>query len=353
MNQPPPPWQPIAKLFNQHEFIAFGLTVTISCVVAYLMAAYFPALVVGILLAYLLESLVAQLERFGCMRALAVGGTLLVGLCGIAVLLLFAIPLLIEQLRGLVSEFPDLSDRLKGLVQDSSLITPEFKKTVLANAASHLGDLTNTLVATSADSLGNLLQLVIYMVLIPMMVFFILRDKDLILNWFGKMVPDSQMLKDLKKELDENFAAYVRGKIIEASIIFALCLIAFLLLGVKYAFVLAVAVGLSVVIPFVGAVAVTIPVVVLGYLQFGTTDITTFWWMMGLYGVIQILDGQVIVPLLFSEVVKLHPAAILAAILVFGAIWGVWGVFFAIPLASLVKANINVIEHKLASLAPA
>ncbi len=56
------------------------------------------------------------------------------------------------------------------------------------------------------------------------------------------------------------------------------------------------------------------------------------------YLVIQGLDGNVLVPLLFSEVVDLHPIAIIAAVLVFGALWGFWGVFFAIPLATLVKA---------------
>jgi putative permease len=59
---------------------------------------------------------------------------------------------------------------------------------------------------------------------------------------------------------------------------------------------------------------------------------------MGAYLVIQALDGNVLVPLLFSEVVNLHPIAIIVAILVFGGLWGFWGVFFAIPLATLVQA---------------
>ena len=60
------------------------------------------------------------------------------------------------------------------------------------------------------------------------------------------------------------------------------------------------------------------------------------------YFVIQFLDGNVLVPILFSEAVNLHPLAIIVAILVFGGLWGFWGVFFAIPLATLVKALINV-----------
>jgi len=59
------------------------------------------------------------------------------------------------------------------------------------------------------------------------------------------------------------------------------------------------------------------------------------------YAVIQALDGNLLVPLMFSEVVNLHPVAIILAILIFGGLWGFWGIFFAIPLATLVKAVIN------------
>jgi putative permease len=64
------------------------------------------------------------------------------------------------------------------------------------------------------------------------------------------------------------------------------------------------------------------------------------------YAIIQALDGNLLVPLMFSEVVNLHPVAIILAILVFGGLWGFWGIFFAIPLATLVKAVINAWPRK-------
>ena len=107
----------------------------------------------------------------------------------------------------------------------------------------------------------------------------------------------------------------------------------------QYAALLALLVGLSVVIPFIGAAAVTLPVAVVGFFQFGLSP--EYAGLMFAYIVIQVLDGNVLVPLLLSEVVNLHPVAIIVAILVFGGIWGFWGVFFAIPLATQVKALIN------------
>jgi putative permease len=73
--------------------------------------------------------------------------------------------------------------------------------------------------------------------------------------------------------------------------------------------------------------------------QFGWSG--DFALVMVIYGVIQFIDGNILVPLLFSEAVNLHPVAIITAILLFGGLWGLWGVFFAIPLATLIKAVIN------------
>ncbi|MYA18262.1 MAG: AI-2E family transporter, partial [Gammaproteobacteria bacterium] len=113
----------------------------------------------------------------------------------------------------------------------------------------------------------------------------------------------------------------------------------FWILGVNYAALLGLLVGVSVLIPFVGAIVVTIPVATVGLVQFGWS--VDFLVLMVAYLVIQGLDGNVLVPWLFSEAVDLHPIAIIGAVLVFGALWGFWGVFFAIPLATLVKAVLH------------
>jgi putative permease len=110
-------------------------------------------------------------------------------------------------------------------------------------------------------------------------------------------------------------------------------------MGLNYAALLALAVGLSVIIPYVGAILVTLPVVMVGFFQWGMGS--EFFYLCAVYLIIQVLDGNVLVPLLFSEAVNLHPVAIILAILFFGGIWGLWGVFFAIPLATLIKAIIN------------
>jgi putative permease len=110
----------------------------------------------------------------------------------------------------------------------------------------------------------------------------------------------------------------------------------FLFFDMQFALLLGVLNGLSVLIPYIGATVVTFPIALVAIFQFGFgPDLA---WVMGAYLLIQALDGNVLVPLLFSEVVNLHPIAIIVSILLFGGLWGFWGVFFAIPLATLVQA---------------
>jgi putative permease len=89
-------------------------------------------------------------------------------------------------------------------------------------------------------------------------------------------------------------------------------------------------------VPYVGAIVVTVPVVLVAYFNFGLTP--PLFYVTGAHVVIQLLDGNLLVPLLFAEVVNLHPVATIASLCVFGGLWGFWGVFFAIPLATLIQA---------------
>jgi putative permease len=111
---------------------------------------------------------------------------------------------------------------------------------------------------------------------------------------------------------------------------------------------LAAAVGLSVVVPIVGFVAVTFPVVGVALAQFGWSDHLAL--VMICYLIIQLLDAYVLTPMLFSEANDLHPLIIIVSVLVFGSIWGFWGVFFAIPMALLVKVIISAWPTRRSSL---
>jgi putative permease len=184
------------------------------------------------------------------------------------------------------------------------------------------------------SSIPGVLTFAIYMVLIPLMVFFFLKDREVILRWVLSFFPTERpQLDQIGRLMNVQIANYVRGKGIEISIIGAVSYAAFTMFDLNYTALLALLVGLSVIVPYIGAFLVTIPVMLVALFQFGLAG--DFYWVVGLYMLIQVLDGNVLVPLLFSEAVNLHPVAIIIAVLIFGGLWGVWGVFFAIPLATL------------------
>jgi len=142
------------------------------------------------------------------------------------------------------------------------------------------------------------------------------------------------------REVDQKIANYIRGKFVEIVIVWLASYLVFAFSGLDYSLLLSFLVGISVIVPYIGAVVVTVPIAIIAYFQWGLT--AKFWWLMLYYQIIQILDGNALVPLLFSEVVNLHPLAIILAVLFFGGLFGLWGVFFAIPLATLVQTVLKV-----------
>ena len=176
-----------------------------------------------------------------------------------------------------------------------------------------------------------------YIILVPLLIFFFLKDKKLIMGWLGRFLPKRrEIIQDVWYEVDIQIGNYIRGKFSEILVVWLLTFIPLHIFNLQYSLLLSFMVGLSVLIPYIGATVVTIPVLVVAYMQYGLTG--DFYWVVGLYFVVQILDGNVIVPLIFSEAVNIHPVALIIAVLVFGGLWGFWGIFFAIPLATVVKA---------------
>ena len=174
----------------------------------------------------------------------------------------------------------------------------------------------------------------------PFMVFFLLKDGHQIFTWTSSYFPKRRRLvRQVWQEVDGQMGRYIRGKLIEIFLVSIVTSALFVYWHLDYAVLLGVMVGLSTLVPYVGAVVVSIPVLILVLVQWGVVNHALY--LLLLYGFIHLLDAQLLVPVLFSEALKLHPIAIFLAIMFFGGLWGFWGVFFAIPLATVVKAVLS------------
>ncbi len=300
-----------------------------------------PVFASGVI-AYLLEGLVSFSEAKGLPRKLSVLVVYIAFLAFLAFLCFALLPLLYQQTVQLFQQLPSMVSRGQLEVMKLPEQYPEFINVrqideLFAVVRQELIGFTQTILSVSASSFFDLITLIVYMILIPMLVYFFLNDNERIVEWFVQYLPRERHLStNVWREVDVQIGNYVRGKFIEVLILGLISYITFSFMQLNYALLLAVCMGLSVIIPYVGATLVTFPVLIVAYFQWDIGD--NFVYVVIAYSVIQLLDGAFLVPMLFSEVVNLHPVAIIVAILFFGGIWGFWGVFFAIPLASLVQA---------------
>ncbi|MQX53319.1 AI-2E family transporter [Alcanivorax sediminis] len=334
------------QYFSDEEAVyLLVVLLTVGLVIAFLGGMLAPVLA-AMVIAYLMQGLVAALERRGMGRMLAVGSVFTLFLGVLIATLVVLLPMVWRQTVLLVrDQLPYFLKSGEAWLRElpsryPEIVSIEQVDSIVAVIQREVAVVGQGVLTLSLSSIPSLVEVMVFLVLLPLLVFFFLKDKDAIVGWLMRFLPDRRrVLSHVWQEMDGQIANYVRGKAAEIVLVGSVTFVAFMLFGLNYAVLLSVLVGLSVVVPYIGATVVTLPVAAVAYVQFGWSG--DFALVMVVYGVIQFIDGNILVPLLFSEAVNLHPVAIITAILLFGGLWGLWGVFFAIPLATLIKAVIN------------
>ncbi|ALV91434.1 MULTISPECIES: AI-2E family transporter [Pantoea] len=333
------------RRFSDPQAIGLLVILLMAFCILFFFSGLLAPLLVALVLAYLLEWPTVRLQRLGCSRTCATSAVLIVFAGILLVMVLIVAPVAWQQGINLLRDLPNMLNKLyvyaAGLPKRfPALVDAGIIDIIVENLRSRLTGLGESLVKYSLASLVGLMTLMIYLVLVPLMVFFLLKDKEQMLNAVRRVLPRNRGLAGVVwQEMNQQITNYIRGKVLEMVAVGFVTWIAFLVLGLNYALLLAVLVGISVLIPYIGAMVVTIPVIGVGLFQWGLGS--DFWTMFIVYLVVQALDGNVLVPILFSEAVNLHPLIIILSVVIFGGMWGFWGVFFAIPLATLIKAVVR------------
>lgn len=328
--------------FSDPQVVILALVLLAGFLIVIFFGGMLAPVFASVVIAYLLEGLIQRLELWGVRRWLAVTVVFLTFVSVFLFLILGVVPPLTRQVSQLVQQLPDWIAQGRELLLQlperyPQMITQEQVDSIMNELGSTLRVLGQKVVTQSLSSLGGVIYVLVFLVLVPVLVFFFLKDKRKILGWFSNYLPrDHDLVTQVWHEVDMQMGNFVRGKVLEILIVGLVTYMTFALLGLDYAILLATIVGFSVLIPYIGAAVATIPIVLVAFFQFGWS--AELAWVVLAYAVIQALDGNALVPVLFSEVVNLHPVAIIVAVLIFGGIWGIWGVFFAIPLATLVNA---------------
>jgi putative permease len=299
----------------------------------------------SIVIAYLLDGMVAALQRWRTPRMVSVVVVFLLFMACLLALIIVLLPKLSRQVGQLLQELP----AMLATGQKELMLLPERYpdfiseiqiKQFLSFMSSEFTSLLQRLLSSTVASVRGLISVLVYLVLVPFLVFFFLKDKTKIIDWLASFLPDHHKLTtEVWQEVNQQIGNYIRGKLWELLIIWAASWVTFQFLGLQFSMLLSFFVGLSVLVPYIGVTVMFLPVMLIAYFQWGWGS--DFAYTIIAYTAIQLLDGNLLAPLLLSEVVNLHPVAIIVAVLLFGGLWGIWGLFFAIPLATLAHAVIK------------
>ncbi len=335
----------VDRYFAEEEAVILLLLLLGSLLIIATIGDVVAPVIASMVLAFMMQGVVGQLTRRGLPEPLALGLAFAIFIGAFLLFLLILLPLVWKQLGILLIDLTRMVDS----VRDALMLLPQRYPTLISDSQARelidsgsrdIARLGQSAFSFSIVHLPGFIGMAIYLIIVPLLVFFFLKDREAILAWCAALLPAQRpQMSRIWHEMDLQLANYVRGKGVEILIVGGVSVITFMLFGLRYSLLLGFLVGLSVVIPYVGAVLVTLPVALVALFQWGLSPL--FGYLLLAYLVIQILDGNVLVPWLFSEANSLHPIAIILAVLLFGSIWGVWGTFFAIPLATLVKATMH------------
>jgi putative permease len=325
------------------QAVSLAIILIVSFVLIYSLSTILMPVFASIVLAYLMDGLVGKSLKLGITRLPSVYLVFSGFMACLIFLLFYLMPLVSQQAIELIQNLP----RIINSVQTDIMRLPELYPTFISEnkiqqmisvGQQELLTYAQNLLSISAATVVSIVSALIYLFLVPMMIFFFLKDKGSLINWFLQFMPkNSNLTISVWKEVNIQIGNYIRGKFAEIFILWLVSYATFSSMSLNYAMLLAVLMGIQVIIPYIGATLVTFPVLGVAYFQWGLSG-DDFLYIVIAYSIIQALDGIVLVPVLFSEAVNLHPIAIIVAILFFGGLWGFWGVFFAIPLATVVKA---------------
>ena len=313
--------------------------------------------VLGLVLAFMLDPAVDAVEGRGVGRTLSIV-LLALPVVGVGIgLILFGIPSLIVQMDQLIEAAPTLIERVGGwagglrerillanipgldeeALPDLRTLDPAQVVTFLQERRPSLASGAWASVLGLGRGLGSAATLVGYVVLTPVLTFYLLRDYDAIKARVRDLLPRSReaAIVDFATEYDALLAKYLRGQVTVAIILGLLTGVLLFLVRFPYPFLLGALVGVLGLIPFLGLVLSIIPAIIVALVSGNV--VTSLIKVAGVYGFTQVLEGSFISPRIVGESVGLHPVWIVLALSVGGFFFGFVGLLIGVPGAVGVK----------------
>ena len=311
----------------------------------YLLAPVLTPFLVAALLAYLGDPLVDRLEQIKLSRTLGVVVVFAVMVFAGLLLLLILIPALQEQLTSLLSRVPLIVPWLQ------EVTIPWLSATFNINIENVDLDALKQTLAGNWQDIGNLLGLLLgkvthsgqlifawlaYLVLVPVVTFYLLRDWDILVENVQELIPRNYepIISKLTKECDGVLAEFLRGQLLLMIALGVMYSIGLWITGLEFALLVGMMAGLVSFVPYLGAIVGIAVAGVLAFMQF--YDLVHLVYVAIVFGVGQAVEGMLLSPILVGDRIGLHPVAVIFAVMAGGQLFGFFGILLALPVAAII-----------------
>jgi predicted PurR-regulated permease PerM len=332
----------------RNVFIFIGLPTLILLIVWIASIAIHISLIVilSIFLSVALNPLVAYFERIGLSKIGAIMVVFASLLLALVLSIIFIIPSITNQIKTLAEQLQKvpLDVILASAIQSLKEKVPLFRGLDIEHKV-------QTLVAEysvkAASALTSAITTMFELLLAPFVAFFILKDGEKFKKKLIRAIPNRyfEMGLNVLDKIEAQITGYIRGLVIEAFCLGVMSAIGSAILGVHFAFVIGLIVGLASFVPYLGAFVGAIPALLISVVQFG--DGRMILPLIIMFVIVHLIDDLVIQPLVYSHSVGMHPVEVVFVLLIFGELFGLFGMLIAIPVEAIIKVSIKEIHWGL------
>lgn len=300
--------------------------------------------ITSMIIAYFLDPLTKKVARLGLKRSWTV--MLIVGLfsCILVIGFLKLIPALFAQIHQFIMAIPQYEEYvsknlLSGVAQFLEQFSPEIGqhiKNQLSGFSTQFFKYVIFIITNIFNSSIAILNIIALILFTPILVFYLLRDWSSVVKSINNLLPleYKDLILDQLNRIDKVLSAYIRGQINVCLIMSLFYVISLSILGLNYALLIGIIIGTLTIIPYLGVVIGLAICGIVALLQF--SDLMHVYITVAIFVIGHLLEGYYITPKFVGEKVGLHPVWVIFALMAGGALFGFWGMFFAIPVAATI-----------------
>ncbi|MDC3415616.1 AI-2E family transporter [Aquibacillus salsiterrae] len=345
-------------MFNQNKsmrFLYWILVGILSFLFLYLLTILFPfyekffttslkilmPFIISGIIAYLLHPIVEKLHRFHFPRWLAILTIYILFFGGVGFGLYKAYPLMINQLNDLDKNLPQFIDMYRntthGLYEKTAFL-PEAVHKKMDDFFYDLEEFVGDFITNSVKQLTKIMDVVVVIAVIPVLVFYFLKDFKKIQSSLWKLTPKKyrEEGKDLAIDIDKSLGNYIRGQLLVCLFVGLTSYGLLWLIGMKYPLLLGLTMGITNIIPYFGPLLGAIPALIIAF----TISMKMVVFVILSVFIVQIIEGNLLSPFIVGKSIDIHPIIIIFALIVGGEIGGVVGMIVAVPVLSVIKVFI-------------